>query len=250
MYNYKSHFDELRSRSMYISLSLVCAFLVSYYKATQITYIFLFSFLSMQEQPQNFICTDIYEAFSSTIAICLISSLFSILPYVVYHVLCFLLPSWHNYERELGCRRALITLFLWMVYMYVIHSHLIPRVCSFFLLFQVEEECLTISIEPRILPYISWASHILGVAALFFLFACILYLCIKHRKMSPKLLSKQRKLYLFVCFLFAGFISPPELWSQSFLTLFLCSMCEVLIWVCFVYERLKNFSQPQSQLGL
>ena len=232
---------ELRYRIAYTSFSFACAFVAAYCKATQLTYVFLLSFLSATEHKEKgFIFTDVSEAFSSTISICLISSLFCVLPLILYHSICFLLPSWHLYEKEKQCKRVIIVFLCWVGYIYLIHFLLIPRLCFFLLQFQVQRGCLSITIEPKILSYVFWAANILVIATFLFFFFYALYVCVVCGILDAKKCSRHRKVFVCTFLLLASFISPPELWSQLLLTLFLSFLCELLFLTCFVHSRLEK----------
>lgn len=231
----KGYILELKCRIAYLFLSFACAFVAAYYKATQLTYIFLLSFLSVTKHKQKgFIFTDVYEAFSSTVSICLINSLFCLLPLMLYHSVCFLLPSWYVHEKKKQCKRIVVVFLCWVGYIYLTHFFLIPKLCSFLLQFQVERGCLNIIVEPKILSYISWAANILVIATSLFFFFYVLYMCVLCGAIDVKEHSRHRKAFLSISLLLASFISPPEFWSQMLLTVFLFLLCEFFFLMCFV----------------
>lgn len=230
-----SYILEFKCRIAYISFSFVCAFMAAYCKATQLTYVFLLSFLSAaKHKDKSFIFTDVYEAFSSTISICLISSLFCVLPLILYHSICFFLPSWHLYEKKKQCKRIIVVFLCWVGYIYSIHSFFIPRLCSFLLQFQVQRGCLSITVEPKILSYVFWAAGILVIATFLFFFFYVFYMCVICGILDVKKCSRHRRAFMCMSLLLASFVSPPELWSQLWLTLFLFLLCEFLFLICFV----------------
>lgn len=237
---FKSHVRELRNRLGYVLFSLICALFIAYYKSIQLMHVFLLSFSLNEHQEKNFIFTDVYEAFSSTISICFISSLLCTLPLLVYQSICFTLPSRYTHEREKLCKRVTILFLSWASYIFLIHSFMIPKLCSFLLQFQIKSDCLNILIEPKIFSYISWAISLLGIATIAFLLISGIYLCFLYGIFHVDDWRKHRKMSILIFLLFASFVSPPEVWSQFLLALILFLFCEFLVWSCFVHNSLQK----------
>lgn len=246
-----NHILELQSRIKYILFSTLFCFLIAYWKSTQLVYIFVLSFTSKESGSlainntnawqTNFIFTDVYEAFSSAVSVCLLACSFCVLPLMVYQSLCFFLPSWHVFERQGRCQLVLAIFLCWTQYLYAVHSIIIPRVCGFLLQFQVEKDCFSITVEPKIVSYVSWSINLLALFTLVFILTCAFYLCALHGVLDMKAWKQKRKHSVFFCLLFASLLSPPEIWSQLIFTLIL-----FLLWECFIWLHLVLHYKQKS----
>ena len=228
---------EIEYRIGYVVLSFLCVCVLAYQKALQMNYIFLLSFTTNEFTPKSFIFTDVYEAFSSTVSICLVASLLLIIPLTVYQILCFLVPSWHTYERRQRGVIVLMLFFFWCFYIYNVHFLITPYLCKFFLEFQVHTKCLTITIEARILSYVFWATRLLLIAHIIFLVASIAVLCITYKTVNAKEWGEYRKVLVWLALFSAAFISPPDPWSQFLLWFVFVFFSECALWIHFIYGK-------------
>jgi sec-independent protein translocase protein TatC len=238
--NFSTHLFEIKNRVQYVLFSIVCAFIISYIKSFQLVYIFLLSFISFQSSEKSFIFTDIHEAFSITITLCLFYTLIVCLPLICYQLFCFFLPSWYNYEGKNRNKLAITILLFWYLYVSSLHLYFIPELCSFFLQFQINTACLIIKLEARILSYVSWTIQLLFVFTLFFVFVIVLMWFIKTHLVKVKLLIEKRKYFLWTSFLFAAIISPPEFVFQVGIACLIFVFSEIFLLICFLYDSFKK----------
>ena len=243
---YAIYAREIKVRALYIMFSMFITFLLAYQKAVQLTYVFVLSFTSGNQLSKSFIFTDMQEAFSSIIFVCIMICLFFCIPFVVYQSLCFLSPSWHLHERNKRCCNAIILLFCWTTYILSIHCFIIPQVCFFLLSFQIMTTCLNITVQAKIFSYVSWAATLLSIACVLFVLAIILSLYFLYNISSIKDWSKYRKIFAWTSLLLAALVSPPEPLTQLILALILYISCEALLWICFVYKSIPKVEQQAS----
>ena len=233
-----TYIREIKKRTAYLVFSFFFTFLLSYWKWYQLAYIFLLSFSNNQEFEKNFIFTDVYSAFSSTIWICLATCSLIILPLITYQIICFLSPSWYNHERRKYCFYIVLVLVSWYIYISFVNSLIIPQLCAFLLEFQVNTSCLNITVQPKIDAYLSWAASISLLATFLFLCVMLFYIVLQSKLINISKWSKQRKSCVFLSLLIGAFLSPPELGNQILLASVFYTISELIIWISLIRERL------------
>lgn len=240
---YQAYTKEIKNRSLYIVMSFFLSLSISYYKATQLLYLFVLScgIDNSFDSTYCFIFTDVREAFSATLLVCLVFSIFSFSLLVMYSFMCFFLPSWFSYERKSKVLLVYSLYFSCVWYIVWIHSFIIPKVCGFFFAFQVQNiNCFSITVEPRIYSYTVWGSWFLFFALFVFLFVCTLLFLIVKGNVNLSYWSKNRQTRFFGCTLLAALLSPPEILTQSILCLLLFVLFELIVFFAFVHNKFTN----------
>lgn len=240
---YEAYTKEIKNRFGYIVISFLSVSLTSYYKATQLIYLFVLSsnIKNSLDPKISFIFTDVREAFSATLLICLVFSIFSFSSFIIYSFVCFLLPSWFAYEKE-GKLLVVCVLYLsYICYILWVNLFIIPKVCDFFLAFQVQNiDCFSLTVEPRIYSYVVWGVWFLILASSFFALVCAFLFFIATGKVDISHWSKNRKARVFGCVLLAALISPPEFLTQSALCLVLLFLFELIVFFALLYNKFVN----------
>lgn len=237
------HTKEIKNRFWYIVTSFLCSLAISYYKATQLVYLFISScYIKNSVDPKiSFIFTDVREALSATLLICLVFSLFSFSSFVIYSFMCFFLPSWFAYERVRKLILVCALFFSCMSYSLWIHMFIIPKVCNFFFAFQVQNiESFSLIVEPRVYSYVAWGVWFLVLACFFFVLVCFLLFLVVKGKVALTYWSKSRKSRAFGSVLLAALVSPPELLTQLFISFGLFILCEFIVFFAFLFNVFVN----------
>lgn len=240
---YEAYTKELKNRFRYIVISFFCAFILCYYKATQLTYLFVTSCYTKNslDLKISFIFTDVREAFSATLLICFFFSLLSFSTFVWYSFVCFFLPGWFVYERWGKVLGICVPFFSCIGYILWVHAFILPKVCDFFFAFQVQNvDCFSFIVEPRIYSYVSWGVWFLTLASLFFAFVCSLLWLIITGKLPLNRWSNNRKFRVFGTVLLAALASPPELLTQSLISLSLFFLLELIVFFAFLFNTFAH----------
>jgi sec-independent protein translocase protein TatC len=240
---YEIFIKEIKNRFGYIILSFLIALSITYYKSTQLTYLFVLSSkIKNSVDPKiSFIFTDVHEAFSATLLVCLIFSIFSFSLFAIYSFVCFLLPSWFLYEREGNLLLVCVLSLLFFSYILGVHLFIVPKVCDFFFSFQIQDiDCFSVIVEARIYTYVVWGAWFLALASFFFVFVCVLSFFIITGTVDITLWSKYRKAGIFGCVFLTALLSPPELLTQFALCLLLFSLIEVIVFLAFLHNKFIN----------
>ena len=246
---YEAYTKEIINRFGYVVTSFLCSLVFSYYKATQLVYLFISScYIKSSLEPKiSFIFTDVREAFSATLLICLVFSLFSFSSFVVYSFVCFFLPCWFMFERVSQLRFILIFFLSCIGYTLWVHTFIIPKVCNFFFTFQVQNiDCFSLLVEPRIYSYVVWGVWFLVLALFFFALVCLLLFFVVRGKLPLSDWSNNRKPRAFGLVLLAALFSPPELLTQLLLSFGLFILFELFVFLALLYSVFVHKKSTKS----
>lgn len=133
MYQISYHFLEIRLRFFYLLLSLILTMITSYYYQYDILYIIGRPFLDLDHK---FILIDLTEALYTILRICGVLSFLIVMPFFVYHIWSFYIPSRYQFERNIIKKFSWI--FFCMLFMEIMALYLVifPKICEFLLSFE------------------------------------------------------------------------------------------------------------------
>lgn len=142
MYKLSYHFREIRSRVLYISISLICTIITTYYYQFEILYIIGRPFL---ELDHKFVLIDLTEAFYTILRICGVMSFLIIIPFFIYHFWSFYIPSRYYFERKTINKFSMVFFFLLLIELLILYFIIFPKICEFLLSFKIisSDSCST-----------------------------------------------------------------------------------------------------------
>lgn len=197
----------------------------------------------------KFIFTDVEEAFSSQVLVCLIFSFLAILPHFTYNLFSFFIPSLYLYESKKWICRSFLFIIVWYSFNINVQNNIIPRFAEFLIQFQITSSAFNVVAETKIYSYCSWALSIFLLTNLIFISFYLIFFLIKSKKVSTDFLSVRRKWCRVVLLLFSALIAPPDLFVQFSLTLFLIFCLEVFIWFFSIYKHLLHCKWKSASLS-
>ena len=230
------HFKEFKLRMGYLVFSFLTTFLICYYYSFEILYLFVKPLLNYNK---NFIFTDLTEAFYTTIQLNLIVSIYMLIPFIMYHIWCFYIPSTFLEERKkynFFFSAVIILLCISLTFIYCI---VLPELYKFLLHFEISTNFMSIQLEARIQSYVKLACKIFLLFSIVFQIPLLFLILLKHGYITSRFLIKNRWQILFVNLLLAAFLSPPDLVFQIVLALCFQIVFEILLLTTFLYKKLK-----------
>ena len=229
------HFVELKLRFNYLIFSLLATFVTCYYNYFEIIYIFTKPFLC---HVKYFIFTDVTEAFYTSIEISFFVSLYIMIPLVLYQFWCFFVPSKFVHERNT------LNFIIFLIYFFLIFSiifvyfGLLPKVYHFLVNFQINTNLLNIQLEARIKSYVQLLCKIFILFTFFFQLPLIFLWLIKLRIVKINIITTKRTKIFFLALLFSSVFSPPDIFTQLGISLFLILFLEILFILGFLYKKI------------
>jgi sec-independent protein translocase protein TatC len=230
------HVKELRLRTNYLGFSFLITFFICYYYSFEILYLFVRPFLNYEK---NFIFTDLTEAFYTTIQLNFIVSIYILIPFIIYHIWCFFIPSTFLEERKkYNYFFTAIAILLGMSVCFI-YFLVLPELYKFLLHFEINTNFMTIQLEARIQSYVQLACKIFFLSSLIFQIPSFFLIAFEYGVITSDFLIKNRSQILFTNVLLAAFISPPDLLTQILLAICFQLTFEILLLTTFIYKKLK-----------
>lgn len=230
------HLKELKLRTWYLVSSFLLTFFICYYYCFEIVYLFVKPFLNYDK---NFIFTDLTEAFYSIIHLNFIVSLFILIPFIIYNIWCFFIPSTFLEERKKYNFFFSAIIFLLFISACFYFFFLLPELYKFLFNFEINTSFLIIKLEARIQSYIELCCSIFFLCSILFQIPLFFFLGFEYKLLSSDFLIKNRFKVIFINLLLAAFISPPELVTQIVIAMFLQFIFEISLLILFIYKKLK-----------
>ena len=196
---------------------------------------------SIDTASLNFIFTDVEEAFSSQILVCLIFSLAVNLLLLFYALLSFLVPSLYCYESKRWISRLFVFVAVWCYFILNLQNKIIPKLAEFLLKFQITSEAFNVVAETKIYSYCVWACTIFIVTNVLFFCFYLLFILISNDKIKINAFTQSRKWCRIFLLLVSAFIVPPDLLLQLGLTFFLILCFEIFVLIFFIYRYIVRF---------
>ena len=190
---------------------------------------------SVDMSSMHFIFTDIEEAFSTQISVCLFFSFITIFPLFFYETFSFFSSSLYHCEYKKWGYRFFGTLFFWYYYIYGVYSVFIPKLAEFLFFFQVSNDGFNVLAEPKINSYCFWTMSIFLALTFIFFFVAFFFFYIASERCSlydMRRFTSYRGVNVLFIFILSALIAPPD-YLQILLTLIFFSFFE--LFTCYIY---------------
>jgi sec-independent protein translocase protein TatC len=236
------YFFELRLRSMYTLFAGVLSVALSYMYKYELFYLVSKPFLLFSTQ---FLFFELTEGLYTMIHIVSVISFSVLFPYSMYQFWSFSIPSYYSFERKKFFRFLWIFVFLFLIEFLFVYWFLFPKLCEFFLSFeinslesQIERAPVSIEFTPRIASYIKLTIQLFSFFLLLFQLPFLFVGFFTKNILTSYNLCASRKFVFFVCVFFSAFISPPDIVSQLILSSVFYILYELIIFIGFFFESI------------
>ena len=239
------YFFELCLRGIYTLFAGVLCVALSYMYKYELFYLISKPFLLFSTQ---FLFFELTEGLYTMIYIVSVISFVTVIPYGIYQFWSFSIPSYYSFERKKFFRYIWIFLFLFLIEFFFIYCFLFPKLCEFFLSFeinslesQIEKAPVSIEFTPRIASYIKLTIQVFSFFLLLFQLPFLFVGFFIRNILTSYNLCVSRKFVFFLCVFFSAFISPPDILSQFILASVFYSIYELIIFIGFFFESIDIF---------
>jgi sec-independent protein translocase protein TatC len=227
---------------MYILFAGILSLAFSYIYKYELFYLISKPFLLFSTQ---FLFFELTEGLYTMIHIVSVISFGVLIPYSIYQFWSFSIPSYYRFERKKIRRFLWIFLFLFLIEFFFVYWFLFPKLCEFFLSFeidslesQIEKAPVSIEFTPRIASYIKLTIQLFSFFLLLFQLPFIFVGFFAKNILTSYNLCASRKFVFFLCVFFSAFISPPDIISQLILSSVFYSVYELIIFIGFFFESI------------
>ena len=223
---------ELKNRLCLLVITWSSTVLVCYYyKETLLFFLIKFNSMLYNTYSFYFITTSLMDLFNVYIKLsCFISLQFTVIIFL-YHILLFFSPGLFLNEFKVIKSILFLIVFFFVVSSLVFHNFILPYTWFFFISYQTNqlENGLNIFFETQIVEYLNFYLEFyyisIFVGQIFVIM--FIYLNLVHNKFL--FIKKTRKLVYSSFLIFSTIVTPPDIFSQFSVTLFLCLIYEITI---------------------
>ena len=261
MYKIHNYFKEIHVRIFYVIFSFLLTLSLSYYFVDQLFYILTNFFFEINDisfrssaswvgvmagamhdtTPVNnfrqFIFTDVTEAFRTCISLSLGIAVYINIPFILYHIWAFFIPSLFFQERKVFSKFCFFFLFLYFAASFIIIYFIFPILWNFFLKFEITTEFLKIHCETRISSYISFIFKICLLSHIIFQIPFFSVLLVYFKFFSILDILEKRRFIYWCILLISALIAPPDLVIQSIITFFLIIFSEICFFFLILFTQ-------------
>jgi sec-independent protein translocase protein TatC len=235
------HLGELRKRLIIVALFFIAALVASFFLVDPII-LYLQRSNEAKELTMNaFRLTDpikIYMQFAFIIAIILT------FPVFLYQLWAFVSPGLYEKERKVTLSYIPLAVGLFLGGVAFAYFVLFPFVVDFM---QSLAARLGINQVIGINEYFQFMLQLILPFGLLFQMPVIVMFLTRLGLITPMLLSKVRKYAYFILLIIAAFITPPDVISQIIVTVPLCLLYEVSIWISKISYRKALLAVQQEE---
>ena len=240
---YYKYYLELKNRFLLILSCWVFTTLICYFYKDSLLF-FLINFNEINEcNKPYFIFTDISEVFYVYLNIIFFISNQIGLGLALYHLFVFLMLG--LYKNELTKVKLLFKTFLitWALSAMLFYKFLIPLSWEFFLTFQQNEtpsQPIPLFFEAKLFDFLIYFTNFYNICFFSCQFLIIVLFFLNNIVNKKKQVKTFRKIFYVVFLLFSTIITPPDVFSQIIITLYLIISYEMITFLNYLKINLAT----------
>lgn len=237
------YLKEVIYRCQYYLLSFFITTVLCYSSKSILLFLLAQSVVSFYDQQNSliidhFIYTHPVELFRVQVFLIIYFSILFTIPILIWTVVDFLKSSFVLLEYRNICKAIFFLFSLTILFNKVFCFNIFPKIWFFFYDFNKSTETsqtFSFFLELRIYEYFSFLMNFFYLINISFgLFViCVSIFALKNFKK----LIYWKKLFIFLNIMFATLLSPPDIYTQLFIFIFLTLLFESLIFVCLFYVK-------------
>jgi len=229
---------EIRNRSLLVLLTWFSVLIVCYLYKEIILFLFVKpSLIFFKKNSLYFIFTNLTEIFSTYLKIYYFIGNQIVFIFILYHLIIFITPGLYYFEYKNLKYLFILNIFFWIISILILNNFILPISCNFFLNYQINNDTLNFYFEAKISEYLKFYILSYYLCNLNFQFFVFIFICFNYVKKNLQLLKQIRKLFYFLFFLLATTLTPPDVYSQLFISLNAIILYEISI----IYIILKTY---------
>lgn len=225
------HWQDLKIKLYFLVFSFLSTFFISFFFKLEVFYFLGDVFIQFSK---NIIFTKLSAGFWVYFKLGIWSTIFFIIPLILYFTFLYLLKGFNDYQSKL---LFLVILGFFIFYFSIIASSLytlFPFLFSFFLSFENPSGLIPLYLEARFDQYLSFLSgyFLLLIWILLVPTTLLLFNYLFHQFKSL------RKLIYCIFFISFLFIAPPDFFLQFFFFILVIILTELLFFLSFIIKKL------------
>ena len=239
------YLNEFFLRLKYIFLSFILTLLCLIIYKDLLIPLISFSLLNTSEKFGSFIYTNPTELLKVQLYVILVFAFFLIIPLLIWNFLEFVKSSLFKPEYERITQILIFFLLFFYFSNFFVNFKLFPKIWCFFENFNFSDNSfgfLSFSSELKIEEYLNFFINFTSIVNSFlFLFLALLFLILRFGVSN---LLKWKKLFILLNIVFATLLSPPDVYSQLTILVFLTLILETsILFFLYITKISKYFFQ-------
>ena len=244
------HIGELLMRGLYVFLSIVITFCITYTYSLEVFYFLAKPLinLTMTEYDYSLIYTDMAEAFFTYVNISIYISLFIGSLVFIHQWCCFILPGLYPKEARFLLNAKKILYIFFVLSSLTTYFWIIPLIWEFFVNNETSNTSSTMNInfETKLTEYVYTLLKVFFAINCVFFIPLTLLVFLKLKFISINLILECRKFAFTSSFILGALLSPPDIFSQFLLAIPLCMSYELVICIA-LYDKIVK--EPQKLIN-
>ena len=225
---YKKYFSELKNRFYLLFLTCFSFMIIGYYYKKVLLFLLLEPNIYKTNSQNYFIFTNVTEIFSVYLKSTFFFSFQIFLLFLYYHIRSFILPSLFIIEYLYLKYISNLILIIWVWSILIFNYFLMPLIWEFFLSFN-NNSGVSLYFEAKLAEYLNFYITFYYIVVLYCQIFSFIIFFLNYFNANTVLIKKFRKLFYFFLVLFSTLISPPDIFSQLFISLNMICFFEMLV---------------------
>lgn len=231
-----SHLEELRSRLVRSALAVLAAFFVCYWQVKPIFH-WLVQPLREVLPDSPLVTLKLTEAFMTYLKLALWAGLLVASPVVLYQIWAFIAPGLYRHEKRLVAPLVITSTILFVLGALFTYYLVLPFAFKYLILeFASGDVKATLSMA----SYVSSTCLFMATFGLIFQIPLLLMLLARMGIVQGSTLARNRKYVFLASFVMGAILSPPDVLSQSLVSVPLFLLFEISIWIIRIQDLLKR----------
>jgi len=237
------HLDDLRKRLLRSIVAAFVGMLACYAFAEKFFDWLMLPLFRALPDKSSMIYTAPHEAFFTYIKVAFVAGIFLTSPYIFYQIWLFVKPGLYSHERKLIYPMSFFSALLFVIGALFGYFVIFPYAYKFFMGFS------DLYISPMITMRegFSFALRLLLAFGIVFELPLVIFFLARLGLVTPKGLRKKRKYALLVAFMISAMLTPPDVFTQTFMAGPLIVLYEVGVWIAVIFGKKRPESRPESE---
>jgi sec-independent protein translocase protein TatC len=240
-----SHLEELRSRLVKASIATLAGFGVCYWQVEPIFH-WIVKPLRAVAPDSPLVMLKLTEAFMTYLKLALWSGLLLASPVVLYQIWAFVAPGLYRHEKRLLAPLVVVSTVLFVLGAAFTYYLVLPFAFKYLILeYATGDVKATLSMS----SYVSSTCLFMATFGLIFQIPLLMLLLARLGIVKGSTLARNRKYVLLASFVVGAILSPPDVFSQTMVSVPLFLLFEVSIWIIRIQDLMKRRRTAAAPAG-